>query len=156
MQIASFREGHSKKTQRFHSLEGNMCGTGMQGGGARREARGRGGLVKRALAMSAMPQARNEQMNRKQKVALQIIAAWADRFACVKTAVIFGSVARGDEKPGSDLDLDLQYVDDQPDGWSYHTRRHTGALTNCASESYARQVIASNYAITCPAATITS
>jgi predicted nucleotidyltransferase len=80
--------------------------------GARREARGRGGLGKRALAMSAMPQVRNEQMNRKQKVALQIIAAWADRFACVKTAVIFGSVARGDEKPGSDLDLDLQYVDD--------------------------------------------
>jgi predicted nucleotidyltransferase len=80
--------------------------------GARREARGRGGLGKRALAISAMPQVRNEQMNRKQKVALQIIAAWADRFACVKTAVIFGSVARGDEKPGSDLDLDLQYVDD--------------------------------------------
>jgi predicted nucleotidyltransferase len=67
---------------------------------------------KGALAMSATPQVRNEQMNRKQKVALQIIAAWADRFACVKTAVIFGSVARGDEKPGSDLDLDLQYVDD--------------------------------------------
>jgi predicted nucleotidyltransferase len=51
-------------------------------------------------------------VNRKQKVALQIIAAWADRFACVKSAVIFGSVARGDEKPSSDLDLDLQYVDD--------------------------------------------
>ena len=63
------------------------------------------------MAINATPQLRNGQMNRKQKVALQIIAAWADRFACVKTAVIFGSVARGDENPISDLDLDLQYVD---------------------------------------------
>jgi predicted nucleotidyltransferase len=51
-------------------------------------------------------------MNRKQKVALRIIADWANRLACIKSAVILGSVARGDEKPGSDLDLDLQYVDD--------------------------------------------
>src|SRR5262249_2120145 len=51
-------------------------------------------------------------MNSKQKVALRIIAGWADRFACVKSAVIYGSVARSDEKPGSDLDLDLQFVCD--------------------------------------------
>jgi predicted nucleotidyltransferase len=48
-------------------------------------------------------------MNSKQKVALRIIADWADRFACVKSAVIYGSVARGDEKPSSDLDPDLQF-----------------------------------------------
>jgi predicted nucleotidyltransferase len=48
-------------------------------------------------------------MNSKQRLALQIIADWADRFACVKSAVIYGSVARGDEKPSSDLDLDLQF-----------------------------------------------
>jgi predicted nucleotidyltransferase len=48
-------------------------------------------------------------MNSKQKVALRTIADWADRFACVKSAVIYGSVARGDEKPSSDLDLDLQF-----------------------------------------------
>lgn len=51
-------------------------------------------------------------MNSKQKVALRIIADWADRFACVKSAVIYGSVARGDEKPSSDLDLDLQFESD--------------------------------------------
>jgi len=52
------------------------------------------------------------EMNSKQKTALQIIADWADRFACVKSAVIYGSVARGDEKPTSDLDLDLQFESD--------------------------------------------
>jgi predicted nucleotidyltransferase len=51
-------------------------------------------------------------MNSKQKVALRIIADWADRFACVKSAVIYGSVARGDEKPSSDLDVDLQFESD--------------------------------------------
>ena len=45
-------------------------------------------------------------MNSKQKIALRIIA---DRFACVKSAVIYGSVARCDEKPSSDLDLDLDF-----------------------------------------------
>ena len=48
-------------------------------------------------------------MNSKQKIALRIIADWADRFACVKSAVIYGSVARCDEKPSSDLDLDLEF-----------------------------------------------
>jgi len=48
-------------------------------------------------------------MNSKQKIALRIVADWADRFACVKSAVIYGSVARGDEKPSSDLDLDLEF-----------------------------------------------
>ena len=48
-------------------------------------------------------------MNSKQKIALRIIADWADRFACVKSAVIYGSVARCDEKPSSDLDLDLDF-----------------------------------------------
>jgi predicted nucleotidyltransferase len=53
-----------------------------------------------------------ETMKSKQKAALRIIAVWADRFACVKSAVIYGSVARGDEKPSSDLDLDLQFKSD--------------------------------------------
>jgi predicted nucleotidyltransferase len=48
-------------------------------------------------------------MNSKQKIALCIIAGWADRFTCVKSAVIYGSVARCEEKPSSDLDLDLQF-----------------------------------------------
>jgi predicted nucleotidyltransferase len=49
-------------------------------------------------------------MNLKQEVALRLIAAWADEFACIRSAVIFGSVARGDEAPTSDLDLDLEFV----------------------------------------------
>jgi predicted nucleotidyltransferase len=51
-------------------------------------------------------------VNAKQETALRIIAAWADRFACVTKAVIYGSVARGDERPTSDLDVDLEYVSD--------------------------------------------
>src|SRR5262245_53027875 len=51
-------------------------------------------------------------MNTKQKTALEIIAQWADRFECVTSAVIYGSVARGDEAAGSDLDVDLEYVPD--------------------------------------------
>jgi predicted nucleotidyltransferase len=48
----------------------------------------------------------------KQKTALEIIAQWADRFECVTSAVIYGSVARGDEAATSDLDVDLEYVPD--------------------------------------------
>jgi predicted nucleotidyltransferase len=51
-------------------------------------------------------------MNAKQATAIQIVARWADRFGCVTRAVIYGSVARGDEKPTSDLDVDLEYVSD--------------------------------------------
>jgi predicted nucleotidyltransferase len=49
-------------------------------------------------------------VNAKQVTALRIIACWADRFDCVAKAVIYGSVARGDEGPTSDLDVDLEYV----------------------------------------------
>ena len=49
-------------------------------------------------------------MNPKQQIALQTIAQWADRFECIQSVVIFGSVARGDEAPSSDLDVDLQFV----------------------------------------------
>lgn len=49
-------------------------------------------------------------MNPKQEIALETIARWADRFECVKSVVIFGSVARGDEGPTSDLDVDLEFV----------------------------------------------
>jgi predicted nucleotidyltransferase len=51
-------------------------------------------------------------MNAKQKIALRTLAEWADRFECVKQAVIFGSVARGDETAESDLDVDLEFVAD--------------------------------------------
>src|SRR5262249_32069033 len=51
-------------------------------------------------------------MNSKQKIALDLIARWADRFDCIRTVVIYGSVARGDEKPDSDLDIDLEFVPD--------------------------------------------
>ncbi len=60
-------------------------------------------------------------MNPKQEIALQTIAQWADRFGCVKSVVIFGSVARGDEGPNSDLDVDLAFV---------------APLTERAAESY--------------------
>ena len=49
-------------------------------------------------------------MNPKQEIALRTIAQWADRFECIKGVVIFGSVARGDEEPNSDLDVDLEFV----------------------------------------------
>jgi predicted nucleotidyltransferase len=49
-------------------------------------------------------------MSPKQEIALEIIARWADRFECIKSAVIFGSVGRGDEGPKSDLDVDLEFV----------------------------------------------
>jgi predicted nucleotidyltransferase len=49
-------------------------------------------------------------MNPKQKIALETIARWADCFECIKRVVIFGSVARGDEGPKSDLDVDLEFV----------------------------------------------
>jgi predicted nucleotidyltransferase len=51
-------------------------------------------------------------MNTKQKLALDLIARWADRFECIKAVVIYGSVARGDERPDSDLDVDLEFVSD--------------------------------------------
>ena len=60
-------------------------------------------------------------MNPKQEIALRTIAQWADRFECMKGVVIFGSVARGDERPNSDLDVDLEFV---------------APLTERAAESY--------------------
>jgi predicted nucleotidyltransferase len=51
-------------------------------------------------------------MNRKQETALRTIADWADRFECVKGVVLYGSVARGDERADSDLDVDLEFVAD--------------------------------------------
>src|SRR5258708_5717591 len=42
-------------------------------------------------------------MNPKQEIALLTIARWADCFECIKRAVIYGSVARGDERPDSDF-----------------------------------------------------
>jgi predicted nucleotidyltransferase len=60
-------------------------------------------------------------MNQKQEIALRTIAQWADRFGCIKRVIIFGSVARGDEEPNSDLDVDLEFV---------------APLTERAAESY--------------------
>jgi Polymerase beta, Nucleotidyltransferase len=50
-------------------------------------------------------------LNSKQRIALDLIAHWASRFDCIKAAVIYGSVARGDENQNSDLDVDLTYSD---------------------------------------------
>ena len=49
-------------------------------------------------------------MNTKQATAIRIIADWANRYECVTKAVIYGSVARGEESAASDLDVDLEYV----------------------------------------------
>jgi len=71
---------------------------------------GHGGLAEfMAFSSISARTPRMGTMNSRQKVALRIIADWADRFACVKSAVIYGSVARSDEKPSSDLDLDLDF-----------------------------------------------
>jgi predicted nucleotidyltransferase len=51
-------------------------------------------------------------MNTKQELVLDLIARWADRFECIKAVVIYGSVARGDERLDSDLDVDLEFVSD--------------------------------------------
>ena len=51
-------------------------------------------------------------VNAKQKNAIRIVADWAARFPCLTGASIYGSVARGNETPTSDLDIDLEYASD--------------------------------------------
>lgn len=41
-----------------------------------------------------------------------LLSPCADRWACLKTIYIFGSVARGDNIATSDLDLAFEYLDD--------------------------------------------
>ncbi len=47
----------------------------------------------------------------KQTEVLQIAAAWANKFPCVRNLYIFGSFARGAPAP-SDIDIAIDYVDD--------------------------------------------
>jgi predicted nucleotidyltransferase len=76
-------------------------------------------------------------VNAKQVTAIQIIAAWADRFGCVTKAVIYGSVARGDERPTSDLDVDFEYVSDltAPGMARSYTEAH-GSIENLSNELF--------------------
>jgi predicted nucleotidyltransferase len=69
---------------------------------------------------------------------LDLIAHWASRFDCIKAAVIYGSVARGDENQNSDLDVDLTYSDLSAPGMTELVR--TSRSTSCARTFYARQV----------------
>src|SRR5262245_39870842 len=52
-----------------------------------------------------------DQISAEQQKVLEIVSAWANRYACIKTVTIFGSVARGDARPDSDLDLYVGLVD---------------------------------------------
>ena len=42
---------------------------------------------------------------------LKIVAEWAQRFSCIQTVYVFGSFARGVQKP-SDIDIAVGYVED--------------------------------------------
>jgi predicted nucleotidyltransferase len=76
-------------------------------------------------------------VNAKQVAAMRIIAAWADRFGCVTEAVIYGSVARGDERPTSDLDVDLQYVSDlTASGMARSYAEAHGSLENLSNDLF--------------------
>jgi Polymerase beta, Nucleotidyltransferase len=54
----------------------------------------------------------------KQRDILNEVAAWADRFPCIKLMHVFGSGARGDDRESSDLDIAFEYVPD-PDSDCY-------------------------------------
>ena len=49
-------------------------------------------------------------MTPKQQSILEHVAAWADHYPCIKAVHVFGSIARGDEKPTSDIDIAFEYV----------------------------------------------
>jgi predicted nucleotidyltransferase len=49
-------------------------------------------------------------MTPKQRDILDYIAGWAAKYACIKVLHVFGSIARGDEKPKSDVDIGIEYV----------------------------------------------
>lgn len=44
-------------------------------------------------------------LNDLQRLALRAVADFADGFSCIECVAIFGSVARGDHRPDSDLDV---------------------------------------------------
>jgi predicted nucleotidyltransferase len=49
-------------------------------------------------------------MTPKQRDILDYIATWAATYPCIRVMHVFGSIARGDEKPTSDIDIAFEYV----------------------------------------------
>jgi predicted nucleotidyltransferase len=47
----------------------------------------------------------------KQIEVLKIVAAWADKFPCIRTVFVFGSFARGVQSP-HDIDIAVDYIED--------------------------------------------
>ena len=43
---------------------------------------------------------------------LDLLAPCAEKIRCLRAIYVFGSIARGDAHPGSDLDLMFEYIDD--------------------------------------------
>ena len=48
-------------------------------------------------------------VSRKQRDILDHIATWAAKYPCVEAMHIYGSIARGEEKPTSDIDIAFKY-----------------------------------------------
>jgi len=46
----------------------------------------------------------------KQRDILEHIAGWAAKYPCIKAIHVFGSIARQEEKPTSDVDIAFEYV----------------------------------------------
>jgi len=76
---------------------------------------------------------------------LGLLSACADRHACLKAVYIFGSVARGDARPESDLDIALEYRDDlTTDATAMHSfddfQRHVEAFSRLLARAIGRKV----------------
>jgi predicted nucleotidyltransferase len=49
-------------------------------------------------------------MTAKQRDILDYIATWAANYPCIRVMHVYGSIARGEEKPTSDIDIAFEYV----------------------------------------------
>ena len=50
------------------------------------------------------------QLTPKQQAILDDIAAWAANYPCIKAMHVYGSIARDEAKPTSDIDIAFEYV----------------------------------------------